>query len=101
MLPALLDAALEEPYLRGLQVYLTNTGQVYRSGATMLTPLDATEVDMGQAQMRPTPKSIRFAHPIVANDQDQPLGWVELELRNAPFLVRPVRMVVILQIYTL
>lgn len=101
MLPALLDAALEEPYLRGLQVYLTDTGQVYRSGATMLTPLDATEVDMGQAQMRPTPKSIRFAHPIVANDQDQPLGWVELELLTSPFLVLRYQTLLIVLIITL
>ena len=87
MLPTMLEASLEEPYVRSVQVYLTDTGQVYRSGATMLAPLDAAQVDMGQTQMRPTPKSIRFAHPISGDNHEQPIGWVELELLTSPFLV--------------
>lgn len=101
MLPALLEASLEEPYVRGLQVYLTDTGQVYRSGATMLAPLDTTDVDMSQAQMRPTPKSIRFAHPIMDVNQEQAMGWLELELLTSPFLVLRYKTFLIVLIITL
>ncbi len=84
---ALVDASLEEPYVRAIQVYIEPTGERYRSGASMLPPLENRDADMGIAQQRPTPKSVRFAHPLVDNEGNTPLGWIELELLTSPFLV--------------
>lgn len=84
---ALVDASLEEPYVRAIQIFVEPTGEYYRSGASMLAPRENQNVDMSFPQRRPTPKSIRFSHPIVNNEGTNPRGWIELELLTSPFLV--------------
>ncbi|MDQ2075390.1 response regulator [Marinimicrobium sp. ABcell2] len=101
MLPTLLEASLEEPYVRAVQVHLAESGIVYRSGASMLPPLEGADADMSQRQMRRTPKSIRFAHPVVDVNHERPLGWLELELLTSPFLVLRYKTFLIALILTL
>lgn len=87
MVRALVDASLEEPYVRAIQVYIEPSGERYRSGASMLPPIENRDADMSLPQQRPTPKSVRFAHPLVDNEGRNPRGWIELELLTSPFLV--------------
>jgi two-component system, NarL family, sensor histidine kinase BarA len=101
ILPVLLEASLEEPYMRGVKVHLSETGAVYRSGASMLPPLEAIDADMSQRQIRRTPNSIRFAHPIIDIDHQQSVGWLELELLTSPFLVLRYKTFLITLIITL
>lgn len=84
---ALVDASLEEPYVRAIQVFVEPTGEFYRSGASMLATKENQNADMSFPQRRLTPKSIRFSHPLVNDEGTNPRGWIELELLTSPFLV--------------
>jgi two-component system sensor histidine kinase BarA len=90
----ILDASLEEPYIRAVEVYYANQGQHFHSGPQMMDvkaetaqPMEGSAQDMLQPQRRATETTLRFSHPLVNHNNQQSLGWLEIELITAPYLV--------------
>ncbi|WP_341938519.1 response regulator [Marinimicrobium sp. C2-29] len=87
LLRSILDASLEEPYIRAVELHLRDTDETFHSGPRMLPLVNPEPVDLSRPQQRETPKSIRFAHPIPADEGEPSPGWIEVELLLSPFLV--------------
>ena len=83
----ILDASIEEPYIRAIHAYYTDTDQSFHSGPQFMHTNDAGEPNMQQALERKTDRTLRFSHPLVNLDNKNPIGWVELELMAAPYAV--------------
>lgn len=83
----ILDASLEEPYIRAIHAYYTDTDQRFHSGPQFMHTDDMGEPNMQQPVERRTDRTLRFAHPLVNLDNKNPIGWVELELMTAPYAV--------------
>jgi two-component system sensor histidine kinase BarA len=87
LVQSILDASLEEPFVRAVHLYHSSTGKEYHAGPTFYPALNDREADSHSPGKRHTVKSIRFSNPLVNNRGDESLGWVELELLTSPFLV--------------
>ncbi|HSC66429.1 MAG TPA: response regulator [Cellvibrio sp.] len=83
----ILDASLEEPYIRAVEVHYTAANQRFHSGPQFMRTDDVREPDMQQALERKTDKTLRFSHPLVNLENKNPIGWIELELMAAPYAV--------------
>jgi len=83
----ILDASIEEPYIRAVHAYYVDTDQSFHSGPQFMQTEDAGEPNMQQPLERHTYRTLRFSHPLVNLDNNNPIGWVELELMAAPYAV--------------
>ncbi len=83
----ILDASLEEPYIRAVHVYYKDADQHFHSGPQFMQTDDVREPDMQQALERETYRTLRFTNPLVDLDNKNPIGWVEIELMSAPYAV--------------
>jgi two-component system sensor histidine kinase BarA len=83
----ILDASLEEPYIRAVHAYYSDADQSFHSGPQFMHTDDASEPNMQQPLERKTYRTLRFAHPLVNLDNKNPIGWVEIELMAAPYVV--------------
>lgn len=104
----ILDASLEEPYIRAIDVYYVQGAMNLHSGPQFLEPrsletqkngLPETEAQKRESRSNaaanlmdaPTEyrssRTLRFSHPLVSTDNQHPLGWIELELLTAPYAV--------------
>jgi two-component system, NarL family, sensor histidine kinase BarA len=83
----ILDASIEEPYIRAVHAYYTDTDQSFHSGPQFMQTEDTGEPNMQQPLERHTDRTLRFSHPLVNLDNKNPIGWVELELMAAPYAV--------------
>lgn len=83
----ILDAVIEEPNIRAVHVYLTETDRSFHSGPQFSPTRDPGEPNLKNPIKRETFRSYRFANPLVNSAGKDPQGWVEIELLSAPFLV--------------
>lgn len=88
MLQALLDGSLEDPYIRALHVHVDSTGESFHSGPEFLA---ANDVGLSPSSLAPTRRETRrtilFSHPITGKDNQNPIGWVEVEMLSSPYMV--------------
>lgn len=87
MVRSILEASLEEPFIRAIHLYYHETRQHFHVGPQFMEVTRGDSPGMNQPSTRTTAKSILFSHPVVDTDGTHPIGWVELELLNAPYLV--------------
>jgi len=87
MLQTLLDGSLEDPYIRALHVQLDD-GESFHSGPEFL-PINAssTRPNRLEATRQETPRTILFSHPITDKNGKNSIGWVEVEMLAAPYMV--------------
>ncbi len=83
----ILDASIEEPYIRAVHAYYINADQNFHSGPQFMPTEDAGEPNLQQPLERSTYRTLRFSHPLVDLENKNPIGWVELELMSAPYAV--------------
>ena len=83
----ILDASLEEPYIRAAHAYYADIDHSFHSGPQFMQTDDLGEPNMQQPLKRHTERTLRFSHPLVNLDNKNPIGWVELELMAAPYAV--------------
>ena len=83
----ILNAAIEEPYIRAIHVYNNATNSSFHSGPQFMKTEDAGEPNLQQPLVRKTYRSLRFAHPVVDLNNKNPIGWIEVELSTAPYAV--------------
>lgn len=83
----ILDASLEEPYIRAIHVYYADKDQSFHSGPQFMETHDSGEPNMLQPLERKTYRTLRFSHPLVNLENKNPIGWVEMELLAAPYAV--------------
>ncbi|WP_024460528.1 response regulator [Marinimicrobium sp. LS-A18] len=101
LLRSVIQASLEEPYIRAVELYLKDSGTTIHSGPRMLPLVNPAPADLSQPQQRETPKSIRFAHPVPGRDGAPSPGWIEVELLASPFLVLRYQTILITLVLTL
>jgi two-component system, NarL family, sensor histidine kinase BarA len=70
---ALLDASLEDPYIRALNVQLSASGENFHAGPHFLP--------------KETRRTILYAHPITDKNGANSLGRLEVEMMSSPYLV--------------
>lgn len=83
----ILDASLEEPYVRAIHAYVATGDQHFHSGPQLMATDDPREPNMQQPLERKAHRTLRFAHPLVDLDNKNPIGWIEIELMTAPYAV--------------
>lgn len=83
----ILDASLEEPYIRAIHTYYLDKDQHFHAGPQFMPTHDAGEPNMQQPLERKTYRTLRFSNPLVDLDNKNPIGWVEIELLAAPYVV--------------
>lgn len=83
----ILDASLEEPYIRAIHAYYADKDQSFHSGPQFMETRDSGEPNMEQPLERKTYRTLRFSHPLVNLENKNPIGWVEIELLAAPYAV--------------
>lgn len=83
----ILDASLEEPYIRAIHAYYADKDQSFHSGPQFMETHDSGEPNMLQPLERKTYRTLRFSHPLVNIENKNPIGWVEVELLAAPYAV--------------
>lgn len=83
----ILDASLEEPYIRAIHVYYADKDQSFHSGPQFMETHDSGEPNMLQPLERKTYRTLRFSHPLVNIENKNSIGWVEIELLAAPYAV--------------
>lgn len=98
---SLLDASLEEPFVRAVHLYHNESNISYHAGPSFLPALEGEEPNSVQAAQRPTPKSIRFSNPVIDTQGENSLGWIEVELLTSPFIVLRYQTLLITLVMTL
>ncbi len=83
----IMDASLEEPYIRAIHAYYADKDQTFHSGPQFMETHDSGEPNMIQPLERKTYRTLRFSHPLVNLENKNPVGWVEIELLAAPYAV--------------
>lgn len=83
----ILDASLEEPYIRAIHAYYADKNERFHSGPQFLETHDSGEPNMQEPLERKTDRTLRFAHPLVNLEDKDSIGWVEIELLAAPYAV--------------
>ncbi len=83
----ILSASLEEPYIRAIHAYSADANQHFHGGPQFMETFDEGKPNMQQPLERKTDRTLRFAHPLVDQENKNPLGWVEIELLAAPYAV--------------
>lgn len=87
MISSILEASLEEPFIRAIHLYHHESGKHFHAGPTFLPALEGSAPNVDRASTRITAKSILFSNPVVDNANQNSIGWVEMELLTSPFLV--------------
>lgn len=87
MVRHILDASIEEPYIRATHAYYANTDEHFHSGPQFMPTKNADEPNSNTLVERDTYRSIRFSHPLVDLNNQNAIGWVEIELLDSPYLV--------------
>src|SRR5690606_7264277 len=82
-----LNASLEEPFVRAVHVYHRDSDTNFHVGPEFIPALEGDAPNATTPIQRHTSKSIRFASPLVDNDGKNSIGWIELELLTSPFIV--------------
>jgi len=83
----IVDASLEDPYIRAVEAYDAVNGVRYHAGASFMQTTDSGEPNEFTPTKRTTYRSIRFSEPLVDLQNQNPIGWVEIELASSPYLV--------------
>jgi two-component system sensor histidine kinase BarA len=83
----ILDASIEEPYIRAVHAYYSDANESFHSGPQFMPNDDSRTPDMQQPLKRKTYRTALFAHPLVDLENKNPIGWVEIELMAAPYAV--------------
>ena len=83
----ILDASIEEPYIRAIRAYHADAKQHFHSGPQFMGGDDASAPSMDAPTEYRTYRTLRFSHPLVSRNNTNAIGWVELELLTAPFAV--------------
>ena len=83
----ILDAALEEPYIRAAHAYYRDENLHFHSGPQFLHTEDAGEPNLQQPLKRTTYRTLRFANPLIDLNNENAIGWIEMELTSAPYAV--------------
>ena len=83
----ILDATLEEPYIRAVTAYHSATESQFHSGPQFTPSEDAGEPNLHQPLVRKTFRSFRFSNPLIDLNNQNPIGWIEIELTSAPYAV--------------
>jgi two-component system sensor histidine kinase BarA len=84
---AVLKASLEEPFIRAVHFYRSETQTHHHSGPQFFPVVAGDEPSVSQPGVRATPKSLRFSSPLVNADGEDSQGWIEMELLTSPFLL--------------
>ena len=101
MVNLLLQSVLEEPFIRAASLYHQESGKRYHVGPSF-TPSESEVIpDIYTPFQRVTEDSIIFFSPIVNQEGRDPLGWVEVELLTAPYLVMRYQTLLISSLVTL
>ena len=83
----ILDATLEEPYIRAVTAYHSATESQFHSGPQFTPSEDAGEPNLHHPLVRKTFRSFRFSNPLIDLNNQNPIGWIEIELTSAPYAV--------------
>ncbi len=83
----IVNASIEEPYIRAVEVYDAVNKKLYRAGPQFMPTEDPGQPSTTQKLKRETYRSILFAEPLVDINNQNPIGWVEMELMSSPYLV--------------
>ncbi|HEX7764706.1 MAG TPA: response regulator [Cellvibrio sp.] len=83
----ILDASVEEPYIRAIHVYYAAGNKNFHSGPQFMDIRDDTEPSIESPTEHRTYRTLHFSHPLVDRNNQNAIGWVELELLTAPFVV--------------
>ncbi len=83
----ILDTSIEEPYIRAIHVYYAAGKQNFHSGPQFIDIRNDAEPSMDTPGEFRTYRTLHFSHPLVDRNGNNPIGWVELELLTAPFVV--------------
>lgn len=99
LLHSIMDASLEEPYVRAIHIYHAKTQTHYHAGPQFYPNLTATETNSLTPGHHKTDQSLRFFNPITDHQTNrqtdiqasaqkpETLGWIELEFLTSPFIV--------------
>lgn len=101
LVDAMLEASLEEPFVRAIHLHIDTTNTRLHAGPQFFPAEEGTAPNSAQAGQRSTPESIRFFSPVTDNKGQNSLGWVELELLTSPFMVLRYETLLITVIITL
>ena len=83
----ILDATLEEPYISAVTAYHSATESQFHSGPQFTPSEDAGEPNLHHPLVRKTFRSFRFSNPLIDLNNQNPIGWIEIELTSAPYAV--------------
>lgn len=83
----IVDASLEDPYIRAVEAYDAINNIRYHAGPSFMQTEDPGEPNITTAVKRNTYRSIRFSQPLVDINNQNAIGWVEMELMSSPYLV--------------
>ena len=83
----ILNASVEEPFVRAAHFYIAAGDIHYHSGPEFVESKEPGTPDSKAPLRRNTLSTIRFAHPLVDTHGKNALGWVEVEFTSSPFLV--------------
>lgn len=86
MVQHILDASIEEPYIRAIHAYYSNTDENFHSGPDFMPTEDTTKPNAQTPIKRDTYRSIRFTHPLVNLENKNAIGWVEIELMDSSYI---------------
>lgn len=86
MVQHILDASIEEPYIRAVHVYYAATKESFHSGPDFMPAKDTVEPNAQIPTKRHTYRSIRFTHPLVNLENKNAIGWVEIELMDSSYI---------------
>lgn len=98
---SLLDASLEEPFVRAVHLFHRESSTSYHAGPSFLPALEGEEPNSVNAAQRATSKSIRFSNPVVDTNGENSIGWIEVELLTSPFMVLRYQTLLITLVMTL
>lgn len=84
---AVLTASLEEPFIRAVHFYNSETQTHHHAGPQFFPVVAGDEPSTVQPGVRSTAKSLRFSSPLVDINGEDSRGWIEMELLTSPFLL--------------
>lgn len=86
LIQSLLDASLEEPFVRAVSLQLFDHRQ-WHAGPAFFPAKGKDSGNATEAHQKITARSIRFSSPVLDPQKAEVIGSVEVELLTSPFLV--------------
>lgn len=83
----IVSASLEDPYIRSVEAYDAIRNLRYHAGPAFMESTDPGEANSITPVKRKTYRSIRFSQPLVDMNDQNSIGWVEIEMMSSPYLV--------------